>query len=344
MLPQCSHITRKRGVYYFRRRLPSPMSAEVAVSLRTRNFREAEFLTLRLNARFNECIADEMTDYAKIAEVLRSELDHLNREAQRELLETPYGQGFLAVGYRGDPDGAVDADLEVCDELIGEYRADLSRRDLRNYDSFIRRLMKTHGIPDEDYQPFGLACLDMLVKNTAQIREWILKGPVALDNLPGSAAVNAEKQPNSKDALSDPKAPKLSAALPSFIELMTTTGEWKGQTEAQNKATYAMFLQHCGDRPVHTYTRKDCAAFFDVLRALPALYAKRAEWRGMSLADIADCTRGQNVERLTMKTIKRHFSALGRLFDYLKKRGEYEGENPAHGHEFPTGKTRANQH
>jgi integrase len=37
-----------------------------------------------------------------------------------------------------------------------------------------------------------------------------------------------------------------------------------------------------------------------------------------------------------MKTIKRHFSALGRLFTYLKRRGEYEGENPAHGFEFPS--------
>ena len=36
-----------------------------------------------------------------------------------------------------------------------------------------------------------------------------------------------------------------------------------------------------------------------------------------------------------MKTMKRHFSALGRLLTYLKRRGEYIGENPAHGFEFP---------
>ena len=36
-----------------------------------------------------------------------------------------------------------------------------------------------------------------------------------------------------------------------------------------------------------------------------------------------------------MKTVKRHFSALGRLFAYLKRRGETTGENPAHGFEFP---------
>ena len=36
-----------------------------------------------------------------------------------------------------------------------------------------------------------------------------------------------------------------------------------------------------------------------------------------------------------MKTVKRHFSALGRLFSYLKRRGEITGDNPAYGFEFP---------
>ena len=40
-------------------------------------------------------------------------------------------------------------------------------------------------------------------------------------------------------------------------------------------------------------------------------------------------------KRITMKTVKRHFSALGRLFAYLKRGGEITGENPAHGFEFP---------
>ena len=44
MLPQCSHITKKRGVYYYRRRIPKCPNREVALSLRTRMFRVAECL------------------------------------------------------------------------------------------------------------------------------------------------------------------------------------------------------------------------------------------------------------------------------------------------------------
>ena len=43
-LPQCSRITRKRGVYYFRRRLPRSHGGEIALSLRTRHYRKAEYL------------------------------------------------------------------------------------------------------------------------------------------------------------------------------------------------------------------------------------------------------------------------------------------------------------
>ena len=87
--------------------------------------------------------------------------------------------------------------------------------------------------------------------------------------------------------------------------------------------------------PVTAYERNHLAAFYDLLRALPKLYSKTAAWRGLSHAKIAARTRDEDHERLAMKTIKRHFSALGRLFGYLRQRGEYPGENPAYGFDFP---------
>ena len=61
MLPQCSRITRKRGVYYYRRRLPKPSSGEIAVSLRTKVFPEAEWLSQRLDSAF-ERVLQRMTE------------------------------------------------------------------------------------------------------------------------------------------------------------------------------------------------------------------------------------------------------------------------------------------
>jgi hypothetical protein len=65
MLPQSSrkrsrkthidatHLTRKRGVYYYRRLVPEHLGSEVALSLGTRSYREAEHFVERLDAAFD---------------------------------------------------------------------------------------------------------------------------------------------------------------------------------------------------------------------------------------------------------------------------------------------------
>jgi integrase len=132
-----------------------------------------------------------------------------------------------------------------------------------------------------------------------------------------------------------PKGPLLSQFVPSFVEFMTTEGGWRGQTEAQSNTTYRMFIEWCEDKPVPSYTREDTASFYDMLRKLPKLYSKDKRWAGLKLAQIVEKSAAVEVPRLTMKTVKRHFSALGRLFKRAKRLSLYQGENPAHGFEFP---------
>src|SRR5277367_6361782 len=82
MLPQCSHITLKRGVYYYRRRLPRYPKRELTLSLRTRSFREAQWLAAKLDREFPGVIAsvsenEKPADIQRIArEYLKSKLDH----------------------------------------------------------------------------------------------------------------------------------------------------------------------------------------------------------------------------------------------------------------------------
>jgi integrase len=128
----------------------------------------------------------------------------------------------------------------------------------------------------------------------------------------------------------------LSEVLTEFLTYMEKEEGWTNQTMSQNKATYRMFMEHCGDRPIQSYSRRDLTSFYDLLRGLPALWAKDASWKGLSPQEIVESTKDAVVERMAMKTVKRHFSAMGRLFAYLKRRGEYEGDNPAYGFEFPS--------
>lgn len=348
-LPQCSHITRKRGVYYFRRRLPHPLRGEVALSLRTRQYREAEYLSEALTNRWNQVIGEAMLDQARLSEILRRELDRLLSEGRERIIATPYGKPAFVGGFSGSEREALQADLDAMDCDIKQMSSDLARRDLRGPESVIRKVMAENGVPAEDFQRFGLAWFRVYIEALKKRRSWLENGPFDLDDItstspPSPMVTTLVAQSTSPASASvEPSAPNLSMVLPGFVDLMVSTGEWTGQTEKQNTATYRMFMAVCGDRPITTYSRKDCATFFDVLRGLPSLYSKKPEWAKLSLPEIAQQTKGMDVERLAMKTIKRHFAALGRLFDHLRKRGEITGENPAHGFDFPVGKARANE-
>jgi len=84
-------MTRKRGVYFFRRRLPRPFLGEFAMSLGTRHFRIAQYLAESLTAAFEELVAQSMTSpnlQIILSEYLR---EHL-ASARKALIKAPHGE------------------------------------------------------------------------------------------------------------------------------------------------------------------------------------------------------------------------------------------------------------
>jgi integrase len=240
---------------------------------------------------------------------------------------TPYGRSVYT-SLTDEHEDPIDADSELVQSLLSDAREALIRRDIASVADKVERLMGEHRLPPEVRLPLAYGVLQADIQILERMHGRVINGATAEIRFESSSSPSASRLP----AISNRK---LSDALPAFLELMSTEEGWRGQTLAQNRATYRMFLEHVGDRLVHCYTRQDCASFYDALRKLPAMYAKNPKWGGLTLAQIGEQTRDLKVDRLTMKTIKRHFSALGGLFDYLKRRGQYEGENPAHGFEFP---------
>jgi len=133
-----------------------------------------------------------------------------------------------------------------------------------------------------------------------------------------------------------PTGPPLSTVLPQFVDRMTTGDSgWRRHTLVQNEGTFRLFLSVCGDLPVNAYRRTQCSEFSDVLRGLPVSYSKDRKWSDKTPREIVRAAKGQDVRRLTEKTVRRHMVTLSGLFEYLRKRGIYEGENPARGHTLP---------
>jgi len=294
-------------------------------------FREAQWLAAKLDQGFREVIAkvsksDRAADIQRIArEFLKSKLKHDMGERERASHRAVYN-------VYSEPGRSSAGDLEWVEAELATAKTELRERLYDHQRPLIDEIMEAHAVPPEQRNALAHAILKANAEFWETVRQRTLGefpvGPRTLEDAP---------LPQSNDVAAAPASagPLLSEVLPGFLDFMSKQEGWRGQTLAQNKTTYDMFVQCCGDKPVTAYQRKDLAAFYDLLRALPKLYSKSAEWRGLPLSEIARSAKERDLERLTMTTVKRHFSALGRLFAYLKQRGEYGGENPAYGFEFP---------
>jgi integrase len=124
-------------------------------------------------------------------------------------------------------------------------------------------------------------------------------------------------------------------------------GPWRNQTQRQNAMTMRLFTEFAGNRPLHTYNKDDAKAFKVALQHLPTLHGRSPEWR-LSMSEAVERVKalmvaGQELpDCLSIKTIKRHMSALSGLFDWLSDRSNeygYKGHNPFKGHTY--GKSKA---
>lgn len=333
-LPQRSHksrgLTRKRGLYYYRRRVPGKRGEEVVVSLRTRDFRQAEHLAEILDAQFRRRM-DTVTAAVDLKRILRGYLqDCLEVDWEFRTIAKPG-----AVYARMAPDDLdtdpVDADYEEVSGWLSDARDALARREVRTVKDKVDHLMAEYRVPEEYRTALGMGILaanvELLERVQARVvgHDWADSAP-AVDPSP---------------ALSEEVGVTFSEFAKDYVEFAVKEHAWKRQTKAQSEKTFALFQEWSGDRPLKGYTRRDTGAFFEMLRKLPAMYGKDKKWRGLTLKEIVEGSKEDQAERLSMKTIKRHFSALGGLFSHAVRLGHYDGANPAHGFDFPT-KGRAN--
>ena len=149
-LPQCSHITRKRGVYYYRRRLPVPDRKEVAVSLFTRHYRPAEYRAARLNVLFAR-IVPYLQDRTKIAAILRRYLQERIAEDEAEWLRVPTGEPGYAI-WADDNEDPITA------------RGDARRRDFAGVEEAVDDIIRRHGLTEKDRPEIAFGLVQARIK------------------------------------------------------------------------------------------------------------------------------------------------------------------------------------
>ncbi|GGJ36151.1 site-specific integrase [Sphingopyxis bauzanensis] len=118
-----------------------------------------------------------------------------------------------------------------------------------------------------------------------------------------------------------PAGPPFSEEAETFREAQLRRKVWEQQTGLQARKTYALFAEYFGDRPLANFTRRDAARFKELLEDLPANYGKAAEYRGVKAEQVVERSKSLDVQRLSPRTVQRHFAALASLWASVIEHG-----------------------
>ncbi len=346
-LPQCSHITRKRLVYYYRRRLPGAGRLEVAVSLRTQSFREAEHRAALLNRGFDDAWrkARAMNPPDKVQEILRQELTRrLEDDIKRRLKRGPGAPVYAYWWEPGDDLTPLEADLKELRNTISGYdhalatnQPDPTTRDMAE------ELAERHNLPADSLGRLTLGLLEVALRAFKTIEKRTLGlEPLVFGNAdaanqaaPASApAAPASVQPEPEK----PALPPASTLVEAFCEWAVASGGWRPNAVNQAKTSIELLIEIVGDKPIDCYERADGDLFRATLRQLPANYRKSPKDKDRPLAEIIQEAKESGATLLGEKTIKRHFWAVSRLFEFLTETGKLprSAENIGRGFTFNT--------
>jgi integrase len=110
---------------------------------------------------------------------------------------------------------------------------------------------------------------------------------------------------------------------------------WRDKTKEENLAILNFFVRVVGDIPIQAVSRRTVGDFKQTLRKLPPNINKNPKYRNKTIPEIV---RMEVPQTMSDTTISKYLTRVGALFDYARKNGLYDGENPATGMNPPKDK------
>ncbi len=263
-------------------------------------------------------------DAAIIRQIIRNHLKEALESDLESRAATPFGQPVFA-GGQFDPDvDPVDLDIEILDDLIGDAREALSRRDFHMVRSTVDALLAEHDLPKAQGSMLALGLLEANLKFLEEARKRTLGGS-SLFPLDEEIAGHGQPLEPRRSQIVEPPAKRPSAARPEaprFSELVEPFTAWRalsgvrGHTLAQDKPTLRFFVELAGDKSVNDYSRSDVTRFLLSIQRFPATYGRSPVDRELSAEQLIARADDTGCERVSAKTAKRHLSVLSRFFKF----------------------------
>jgi integrase len=107
-----------------------------------------------------------------------------------------------------------------------------------------------------------------------------------------------------------------------------TKKNWRDKTEIDYRSIFNVFVEMVGDLPINRITRKMVGIFKQKLMKLPRNINKNPKYRKKTIQELVQM---EVPDRISDTTIRKYLSTVGALFEYARKNGLYDGENPVTG-------------
>jgi len=348
-MARLANVTRRAGIFHFRRVVPANLRAR----LQRRELVRSLGTTVRSAAKLRADLlyrASERLFVAASTMLPQDQLARLVQDFYKLVLEIDDHRRLLE-GALSDEDHAAQS--AYLDDLVAEHRGALGRNRFQDLELATNVVLMRQGIVPESLGPgehnqirqailragvdlaqdlrarydgdFAYEPKDKLLRAS---RPAALEhgppttgvvGPAALPSPPSALQQVAAVPPTPMiQASASPDGPLLSVVGQEFRRDQHATKTWDAQTANQAGATYRLFIEVCGDRPLSAYGRPDSDRFRKQVSRLPFDYSKAVQYRGLSVPQIVEKAEAEgatrSVTRLNQRTVKRHFSALSALW------------------------------
>lgn len=112
--------------------------------------------------------------------------------------------------------------------------------------------------------------------------------------------------------------------------LASASNRKQTNTEQQKRATFKLFMGFWDDKPIRGIRQQDAAAFRDALKLFDPNWARSPAAREMSWKQLLQ-RFGDRPRGLSAATMNRHMRALQSLWDWARRRGHCDADNPFEG-------------
>ncbi|EKN00809.1 phage integrase [Acidocella sp. MX-AZ02] len=276
-----------------------------------------------------------MSAEAEIQAILKAKLKtFLDEDLERRMTRKPFSAVYAHWWEIGDPQTSDEADLRAIRNAQDSLRRDLVQNSPVEMGDYAAALIKERGLPPELLNHLTYGLIEAAIKGW-EIAERRTLGQEPVVMLAESALPAVPVPPVTPEAPKAPTRPLASSYVDDFQAWGTASSGWRAGPLKQALVSLAMFREVVGDLPVDQYTPEHTEQFRAVLRKLPMIYRKSPKEKDKPLAEIiAESPPGAHL--LSDKTVKRHFWAVSRFFEFLKETGRLPRTfaNPAQGFTF----------